>query len=278
MCLDQRRRHSTFANNSEDKSALAFGARLAAVRGAAMLVTVSRMSNVKSVVKRGTFVALMLALSAAPALATPIVFTTSGTGAGSDHQLGKATFTFSATTFTVTLDNLTSPTSFTDQELDGLTFDLTGPGSASLTSVSAPKIVDCSSAHSTPCPAFAGTPPVNDGWGATTTSGATTLTTVPLGFHPYAIINSDYTVAKKGNGNLNNPQHNPFLVGPVTFTFSGSFTNVSNVKFDWGTGPFVTVGKSGGSTTPPVPEPGSVVLLGTSLLGAATLLRRRFLL
>jgi|SRR5579864_550019 len=242
-----------------------------------MSVTVSRMSNAKSVVKRGAFAALMLALSAAPALATPITVTYTTTGSsGGDPVSGSATFVFSATSFTVTLNNLTSPTSTTNQELDGLVFSLTpSSGTPDLVAVSAPQIVDCSGATHTPCPAYTGTVPEDNGWGSTTTAGVTTLTTEPLGFHPYAIINSNYTVPSNGNGNLSNPQHNPFMVGPAVFTFSGSFTDVSNVTFDWGTGPNTTIGTRG--FTPPVPEPASMVLLGTSLLGVA-LLRRRFLL
>src|SRR5579862_9692800 len=147
-----------------------------------MSVTVSRMNNAQSMVKRATFAALMLALSATPALATPITvtYTTSGSSGGSAVS-GTATFVFSATSFTVTLNNTTSPTSMTAQELDGLTFDLTGSGSPDLVAVSAPEIVDCSGATSTPCPAYTGTVPANNGWGASTTSGNTDLTTVPLG-------------------------------------------------------------------------------------------------
>ena len=120
-----------------------------------------------------------------------------------------------------------------------------------------------------PARAYLGVVPTNDGWGVSTSAGVTDLTTTPLGFHPYAIIDPTYTLPSSGNGNLANPQHNPFLLGPVVFTFAGAFTGVSDLTFDWGTTPGTTSGTCvsgcvGTTDFAPVPEPASLFLLGTA--------------
>jgi hypothetical protein len=238
----------------------------------------------RKVLFAGAFVAALSLGSVAHA--APVVFSTSGANGVS----GTATFeNISATQFTITLDNLTSPTSMTAQELDGLTYSLSGAtGTGALVSVSAAAILDCGGDNTVPCDPYAGVVPTNDGWGVSTSSGVTTLTTTPLGFHPFAIINSNYELPSSGNGNLANGEHNPFLVGPVVFTFNGQFTGVSDVTFFWGTSPDTTTGTctsgcttttsttSTTTTTPStVPEPGLLALLGAGLGAAAQRLRRR---
>jgi len=71
--------------------------------------------------------------------------------------------------------------------------------------------------------------------------------------------------------------HSPYTIGPGTFTLNLSgvtnLTTISDVEFSFGTGPDTFL--PGTRRPPGVPEPSSLMLLGTGILGAAGLFYRR---
>jgi hypothetical protein len=119
------------------------------------------------------------------------------------------------------------------------------------------------------------------GWAAGN-SGSTITVCVICAFGINAPAGPDQTIIggtgsgfyANANGSINgNGPHNPFLAGTVTFTLSVPGVTVnstfSNVVIQFGT-----------EATPPqtqeVPEPASMLLLGTGLIGIATGFRKRF--
>ena len=205
-----------------------------------------------------------------------------------DPVSGSANFHFTATSLVLTLTN-TSDTGHIDQILDGFSFSLTG-GMLTNSSLAVSFVnggnhfVDCSGSY--PCAESATNGSSSPyGW-SSSGSGADCLAAGGCGtWKADGILNSNFVTdpncGGQHNGDLCNDQHNPLLLGPVNFTWTFAPNplvplGVSNVVFDWGTGPRPTAGTPGTPPPPGVPEPASLVLLGTVVVGTATALKRRF--
>lgn len=111
--------------------------------------------------------------------------------------------------------------------------------------------------------------PASYGW-TLTGLGVYTLAATPLPHN--GIVSS--AIPDASSDGVSNPQHNPWLVGPVdfSFTYSGLF-NVDHIAFSFGTdarlptipGCIVNCG----SGDPTVPEPAPLALLGIAALAYA---------
>lgn len=235
-----------------------------------------------------TALGLLMASTAASASLMSFTFTADGV-TDSVSQQGTAVFTFDTTdlnSMTVTLTDNVSPTAFIASLLDGLEFSFAagGPTSISLSSVSAQSVINCTNSTD-PCPA--GTGSSLDGWGTTLTGADATLaagqTAGGFSFHPYGIVNTNYN-APGGDDGLSNSQHNPLLVGPVTFTFALEglefVPEIGSVSFLFGTNPDSQPGApctSGSCVVPPaeVPEPQSLALVALALIAVSGFTRRK---
>jgi hypothetical protein len=255
--------------------------------------------------------AAAVALASGPANAT-VLFTGTGTNGGNPLS-ASADFSLTGTTLTIILSNTSTSNGVTEtptQTLSGLMFDVTGQSSG-LTPTSAIANSIFNSAACTPSSACSGSN-VNVGgeWGYQFTSGNTNLigsagyVTTGIPHNPgnfggvdldnQASLNGiDFAILAASHDSLNGGLTNagPLVQTAVTLTLTGftlGLSDITNVVFQYGTSltepttPGVCDQSNstgdcpgGGGPGPGVPEPATLFLLGSALLGYGAVRRRQ---
>ncbi|HET6605606.1 MAG TPA: hypothetical protein VFG62_02990 [Rhodopila sp.] len=223
---------------------------------------------------------LLAFLSLTPAHAS-VVYTASGAPVTGINDSAKATFTLGAGTITVTLDELSQYSGQSDVGLlSGISF-VVGPA-VSGTTLSSYTYSGLASLSSSGTVTSTTDPGSATHWGTTVSGGTVYLATVgtgAAGAQPYDLI-----IGPNSSGNFSSSygsvshsviNHLPVVLGEATFVISApgvtSTTTISDMVFNFGT-------ESGQTLTGklvPSPEPASMVVLASGLLGMGVFARRK---
>jgi hypothetical protein len=212
-------------------------------------------------------VAIGVAVAAPPARAVPAGSFTSA------H--GSISFDLTGSTLTKTVSNVDNSITVLNDVITGFQITFSTSETVALTSGTAPGTATCTGpAGSVTCTTsnVAVNPLASPfDWAVVATGGTTeTLEAGSGALHPGGIVNASI-VTNPGDG-LGNAQHNPFLLGPVTFvqTLSNPNVTITGVTFLLGTEGIPETGRP-----PGVPEPATLLLLGFALAGVAGAARWR---
>lgn len=232
--------------------------------------------------------ALASLIGTSSANASSITFTT--TGSGSDGPLAaSASFTTGAGFIQVTLSNTLAAGLFISagQAVSDLSFTLSNaPGTLGTTSatgqfgdIGAKTASGTQVTYTTGSPTrYFGTGTPSDPGGFSISGNTVTLETIGGGKPTEMITPFMANGGFFSNGNNGLQQFDPYTIGSATFTlaFTGitANTTINSAMFSFGTGPDTFLPGTPGAP-PPIPEPSSLVLLGTGIVMLAGLIRRR---